>query len=46
MTVENAKADSCHIDYSADDVAEIWQKLLKGEKSAGTQSANLYRKGF
>ena len=46
VTVEYAKADFCHIDYSADDVAEIWQKLLKGEKSAGTQSANLYRKGF
>ncbi len=44
LTVEYAKADFCHIDYSADEVAEIWQKLWRGEKPVGTQSANLYRK--
>lgn len=46
ITAEYCKADFCNLDYSADDVASIWQKLCREENPHGTTKANLERTIF
>ena len=46
LLVDYAKADFCHIDYSADDVAAVWQKICRGENPRDTNKANLNRTIF
>lgn len=46
LNVEYAIADFCYMDYSADAVADIWQKLLNGEEPLFADKANLQRNVF
>lgn len=46
LSVDYAKADFCHVDYSANDVFAIWQKLYRGENPEDTVKANIKRAVF
>lgn len=46
IITDYAKIDFCHIDYSPDEVADIWQKICRGENPRGTTKANLQRTIF
>ena len=46
LSCDYAKADFCHINYTADEVSTIWQKLYSKENPLGTAKANIRRTIF